>query len=98
MDGLTPIQENCFRTIARYLKQERRPPTRRELAQLIGQKSTHGVNQILDALVKKGCIQLAPPNQARNITLSQASSNQAVLGKRSSETDGQTMRRPNTNG
>jgi len=69
MDGLTELQDRCLRTIDRYIKRHRRAPTRRELAELIGQKSTHGVNQLLRALAKKNCIRIGPPAKARNIVI-----------------------------
>jgi len=87
MDGLTPIQDNSLRAIRRYLRQERRSPTRRELARLIGQKSTNGVNQILDALVKKGYIRLDPPSRARNIVLAQVPVRQLTLGNQFSRAE-----------
>ncbi|HUT57984.1 MAG TPA: hypothetical protein VNA25_09070 [Phycisphaerae bacterium] len=67
MDGLTERQGSCLRTIDRYIKRYRRAPTRRELAELTGQKSTHGVNQLVRALAKKGCISIEPAGKARNI-------------------------------
>ena len=69
MDGLTERQDSCLRTIDRYIKRHRRAPTRRELAELTGQKSTHGVNQILEALAKKGYVRIDPPGKARNIAV-----------------------------
>ena len=71
MDGLTAIQDDCLRIIERYIKEKGRPPTRREVAKLAGQKSTHGINQILRALVKKGYVNVAPRGRPRNIVVLQ---------------------------
>jgi repressor LexA len=89
MDGLTPIQDSCLRTITRYVRQERRSPTRRELARLIGQKSTNGVNQLLRALAKKGCLTIGPPGKARNIAVLRVPAKQLSLV---TEADGPTRR------
>ena len=69
MNGLTALQENCLRLIRDYIRREQRSPTRRELAKLTGQKSTHGVTQILGALQRKGYIRLEPPGKSRNIVV-----------------------------
>ena len=80
MDGLTPIQDGCLRAITRYVRQERCSLTRRELARLIGESSTNGVNQILGALVKKGCIRLDPTGRARNMLLARAAPSNSCSG------------------
>ncbi len=69
MDGLTPLQKRCLLLVRDFLQREGRAPTRRELAKLVGQKSTNGVNQILKALEKKRFIKLDPPERSRNIVL-----------------------------
>ena len=89
MDGLTELQDSCLRTIDRYIKRHLRAPTRRELAELIGQKSTHGVNQLLRALAKKGCIRIGPPGKARNIAVLRVPAKQLQLP---TEADGPTRR------
>lgn len=67
MDGLTGSRERCLLVIERYSSGNGEAPTRRELAELLGQKSTKGVNQVLQALQKKGYRRLAPARQKRNI-------------------------------
>ena len=69
MDGLTAIQDDCLRAITRYIRKEGRAPTRRELVELTDQRSTNGVNQLLRALAKKGCIRIGPTGKARNIVV-----------------------------
>ena len=61
MNELTSIQEQCLLAIIGYMKANEKPPARRELKQILGQKSTNGVNQIVKALVKKGYIKIDPP-------------------------------------
>lgn len=67
--GLTGIQENCLRVIRDFFAREGKGPTRRELLLLTGQKSTHGVNQILRALEKKGYLRIEPRGHYRNLKL-----------------------------
>jgi len=69
MDDLTELQERGLLLIASYIKEHGQAPTRRELAELLGQKSTNGVNQILQQLQKKGYIKLQPPRRRRNIVI-----------------------------
>jgi len=69
MDELTELQERGLLLIDRYMKEHGQAPTRRELAELLGQKSTNGVNQILEAMQKKNYIKLEPPKQKRNIVI-----------------------------
>ena len=69
MDELTESQERCLLLIDRYIEEHGHSPTRQELSELLGQKSTNGVNQILEALQKKNYIKLEPPRQKRNIVI-----------------------------
>jgi len=67
MAELTELQEQGLFVINRYVKENRESPTRRELKELLGQKSMNGVNQILEQLQRKGYIRLEPPRKKRNI-------------------------------
>jgi SOS-response transcriptional repressor LexA len=69
MDNLTPIQEESLVVIDHYIEEHSESPTRQELSKMLGQKSTNGVNQILEALRKKGYIRLDPPRRKRNIVV-----------------------------
>ncbi len=70
MKELTELQERCLYIIDDFLNQNgRRPPTRRELMDLLHQRSINGVNQILKALQKKNYIKLGPVRQRRNIVV-----------------------------
>jgi len=66
---LTKLQYRCFCLIDHYIKENKQAPTRRELTELLGQRSTNGVNQILKQLQKKGYIKLDPPRRKRNIVI-----------------------------
>jgi repressor LexA len=78
---LTELQEQFLCLIDEHIKRHGKPPTRRELAKLGGQKSTHGVNQILIALEKKGYIRIDPPGGTRNIVVRHVPAKQLSLPK-----------------
>ena len=65
---LTARQSEILDAIRRYIAEERRPPSRPELARLLGIASTNGVFKHLAALEKKGAIELTP-GSARGIRL-----------------------------
>ncbi len=71
MDGLTDIQYEYLRLIARFIEKEGYSPTRRELAKLTSQKSVNGVRQHLNALKNKGFVKFDPPGRPRNIHIIQ---------------------------
>ncbi len=79
MTELTSIQEQCLLAIIAHIDANQKPPTRRELKQIMGQKSTNGVNQILEALMKKGYIRIDPPGQKRNVVVLRKPQNQLPL-------------------
>ncbi len=56
MTYLTPRQREVLDTIKRYAECYGFPPTVRELGEMLGIKSTNGVNEHLRALEKKGAI------------------------------------------
>ena len=65
---LTPRQAEILEVIRGYVAETGRPPSRPELAKLLGIASTNGVFKHLDALARKGAIELVP-NAARGIKL-----------------------------
>ena len=69
--NLTARQSEILDAIRRYIAEEQRPPSRPELARLLGIASTNGVFKHLAALEKKGAIELTP-GSARGIRLRQA--------------------------
>ena len=64
--ALTARQAEILEIIRDFLAETGRPPSRPELAQRLGVASTNGVFKHLDALAKKGAIELVP-NAARGI-------------------------------
>jgi repressor LexA len=65
---LTARQSEILDAIRRYISEEHRPPSRPELARLLGIASTNGVFKHLAALEKKGALELTP-GSARGIRL-----------------------------
>jgi repressor LexA len=65
---LTARQAEILEIIRGYVAETGRPPSRPELARLLGISSTNGVFKHLDALARKGAIELTP-NAARGIRL-----------------------------
>lgn len=79
MDGLTEAQERCLNIIINYIEENGCAPTRQELADFLGEKSTNGVNQKLKQLEKKGFMRIHPTGKKRNITVLRGSERQLVL-------------------
>src|SRR3954469_23826767 len=63
---LTARQAEILEVIRGYVAETGRPPSRPELAKMLGIASTNGVFKHLDALARKGAIELTP-NAARGI-------------------------------
>ncbi|HYC38198.1 MAG TPA: transcriptional repressor LexA [Usitatibacter sp.] len=63
---LTVRQAEILQLIRSYVAETGRPPSRPELAKMLGIASTNGVFKHLDALARKGAIELSP-NAARGI-------------------------------
>lgn len=78
---LTELQERFLLLIYDHIRRHGKSPTRRELAKVSGQKSTHGVNQILNALNKKGYITIGPARATRNIVVRHVPARQLPLTK-----------------
>lgn len=65
---LTERQAEILEILRDYVAENGRPPSRTELAKMLGIASTHGVFKHLDALARKGAIELVP-NAARGIRI-----------------------------
>lgn len=63
---LTPRQQEILQAIREHVAETGVPPSRPELAKALGIASTNGVFKHLDALARKGAIELIP-NAARGI-------------------------------
>ena len=70
MDGfsLTPRQAEILEVIREHIAEQGRPPSRPELARILGIASTNGVFKHLAALERKGAIELSP-GSARGIRI-----------------------------
>ena len=68
---LTPRQAEILETIRQYVAANGMPPSRPELARILGIASTNGVFKHLDALARKGALELVP-NAARGIRLKES--------------------------
>jgi repressor LexA len=68
---LTSRQAEILEMIRGYVAENGRPPSRPELAKMTGIASTNGVFKHLDALARKGAIELVP-NAARGIRIKEA--------------------------
>ena len=67
---LTARQSEILEIIREYIAEAGMPPSRPELAKLLGIASTNGVFKHLDALARKGAIELVP-NAARGIRITE---------------------------
>jgi len=65
---LTDRQAEILEVLREYLAEHGRPPSRPELAKMLGIASTNGVFKHLEALARKGAIELVP-NAARGIRI-----------------------------
>ena len=65
---LTPRQAEILEAIREHIAEEGRPPSRPELARILGIASTNGVFKHLAALERKGAIELSP-GSARGIRI-----------------------------
>ncbi|MXY06498.1 MAG: transcriptional repressor LexA [Gammaproteobacteria bacterium] len=60
MDGLTKRQADVLRVIRQSLSDYGYPPTRAEIAQVLGFKSANAAEEHLKALARKGAIKMVP--------------------------------------
>lgn len=77
---LTARQAEILEAIRQQIAETGVPPSRPELAKALGISSTNGVFKHLDALAKKGAIELIP-NSARGIRVVEEESGLPLVGK-----------------
>jgi repressor LexA len=77
---LTARQAEILQMIREYVAENGMPPSRPELAKLLGIASTNAVFKHLDALARKGAIELVP-NAARGIRVTPPESGLPLVGK-----------------
>ncbi len=78
MKPLTPRQQEILQFIRQFLEQEGFPPTLAEITRAMGLKSPHGVREQLQALARKGAIELIP-SASRGIRLSNRAAERNAL-------------------
>lgn len=78
MKLITPRQHEILEFIRQFLGQEGFPPTLAEIARAMGLKSPHGVREQLQALARKGAIELTPA-ASRGIRLLDSAPARGVL-------------------
>ena len=71
MARLTPRQQEILTLIQRHIERRGAPPTRQEIAQTLGFRSVTAAKDHLQALAKKGFIEITP-GKSRGIRLLQA--------------------------
>ncbi|HET9653307.1 MAG TPA: transcriptional repressor LexA [Usitatibacter sp.] len=76
---LTPRQAEILEAIRNHIAEHHRPPSRPELARLLGISSTNGVFKHLAALERKGAIELTP-GSARGIRVMDGQEGLALVG------------------
>ena len=60
MEDLTPRQAQVLEAVRRFLREEGRPPTRAELARVMGFRSPNAAEAHLRALARKGALEILP--------------------------------------
>jgi repressor LexA len=53
-----PRQHDALEGVARYIEQAGYPPTVRELGEMLGLASSHSAALLLNALARKGCLEI----------------------------------------
>lgn len=79
MQRLTQRQDEAYDFIRDYLREERKPPTLKEIGDALGIRSTNGVYKLLQALEKKGYIE-REKHAARSIRLVDDSTRDPLAG------------------
>ncbi len=80
MDTLTPRQQQVLALIREYIAAHGLPPTRAEIAQALGFRSTNAAESHLRALARKGVIELVS-GSSRGIRLAEPSDGLPVVGR-----------------
>ena len=80
MDTLTPRQQQVLALIREHIAAHGLPPTRAEIAQALGFRSTNAAESHLRALARKGVIELVS-GSSRGIRLAEPSDGLPVVGR-----------------
>lgn len=80
MQNLTARQQQVFELIKSYAEETGYPPTRAEIARMLGYKSANAAEEHIKALARKGAIELIP-GASRGIRLPDAQDGLPIIGR-----------------
>ncbi|PUA26467.1 MAG: repressor LexA [Cellvibrio sp. 79] len=80
MSDLTPRQEEVLNLIRKYADETGYPPTRAEIARILGFKSANAAEEHIKALARKGAIEIIP-GASRGIRLPEAHNGIPIVGR-----------------
>lgn len=80
MYNLTARQEQVFELIKSYAEETGYPPTRAEIARILGFKSANAAEEHIKALARKGAIEVIP-GASRGIRLPEKSQGLPIIGR-----------------
>lgn len=80
MINLTSRQEQVLQLIKQYTEETGYPPTRAEIARILGFKSANAAEEHIKALARKGAIEIMP-GASRGIRLVEAQSGIPIVGR-----------------
>lgn len=80
MQNLTSRQEQVLNLIKQYAEETGYPPTRAEIARLLGYKSANAAEEHIKALARKGAIEIIP-GASRGIKLPETQTGIPIIGR-----------------
>lgn len=80
MSDLTPRQEEVLNLIRKYADETGYPPTRAEIARILGFKSANAAEEHIKALARKGAIEIIP-GASRGIRLPESHQGIPIVGR-----------------
>lgn len=80
MLNLTSRQEQVLQLIKQYTEETGYPPTRAEIARILGFKSANAAEEHIKALARKGAIEIMP-GASRGIRLAEAQTGIPIIGR-----------------
>lgn len=80
MSDLTPRQEEVLNLIRKYADETGYPPTRAEIARILGFKSANAAEEHIKALARKGAIEIIP-GASRGIRLPETYNGIPIVGR-----------------
>ncbi|ACE84955.1 transcriptional repressor LexA [Cellvibrio japonicus] len=80
MYNLTSRQEQVLQLIKQYTEETGYPPTRAEIARILGFKSANAAEEHIKALARKGAIEIMP-GASRGIRLTESQSGIPIVGR-----------------